>query len=68
MKDTDIIITIKTCEWRNTKMADNDDIDNPCIICQGYCAPCLKIIDDGKCFKLRALFKREQMNGEGEKP
>lgn len=66
MTETDIIVTIKACEWRDTKMADNDEIDNPHVICNGYCEPCLSIINKGKCYVLRALFKRELMNGKGE--
>ena len=56
MTDKEIKHAIKTCHWRFDGFKGNDRSDRY-VICKGYCEPCMKIIDKGKCDTLIELFK-----------
>ena len=63
MTDKQIKLAIKNCKW-NDNVFNGYNRDNREVICRGYCLPCLKVIDDGKCDTLIELFKAEGSDKE----
>ena len=59
MTDKEIKSAIQNCHWRDDAM-NGKNSDERYVICRGYCLPCLKVIDDGKCDMLIELFKAER--------
>lgn len=59
MTDKQIKSAICNCPWRYEAM-NGKNMDDRYVICRGYCLPCLKVIDDGKCDTLIKLFKAER--------
>lgn len=63
MTDKQIKSAIRNCHWRDDAF-NGKNRDDRYVICRGYCLPCLKIIDDGKCDTLIELFKAERSDKE----
>ena len=59
MTDKQIKSAIRNCRW-NDDCINGKHRDDRLVICRGYCLPCLKVIDDGKCDTLIELFKAER--------
>lgn len=59
MTDKQIKTAIRNCYWRYDGFKGKDRSDHY-VICRGYCEPCLKVIDSGKCDTLIELFKGER--------
>ena len=54
MTEKELNEAIQTCHWR--MMFDG------IAICRGDCAPCSRLIEQGKCSTLRELFEKERKN------
>ena len=59
MTDKEIKSAIKNCKW-NDNVFNGYNRDDREVICRGYCLPCLKVIDSGKCDTLIELFRKEK--------
>lgn len=56
MTQKEINEAIETCYWRQ--------IVHGIAICRGDCAPCMRIIDQGKCDTLKQIFAKEPFEKE----
>ncbi|MBR4313768.1 MAG: hypothetical protein IKP66_02545 [Lachnospiraceae bacterium] len=52
---------IENCYWRNTEFGSKE-MGSPTAICKGYCLPCNKVVEQGRCDTLIELFSDEVRN------
>lgn len=56
MTEKELNEAIRTCHWR--QMFDG------IVICRGDCAPCYRLIEQGRCDTLKRIFEKEPFEKE----
>lgn len=60
MTDKDIKRVIRTCHIRSDYPKGRQSRYLSDVICRDYCLPCMRVIEKGKCPKIKELFKAKE--------